>query len=107
MRSCMRSGLYVLVYVIRTFTSTEEERTYVVYWPEDTTWNDDAVSTVQCNSLRVMFMRYESYGSVLRDFLFAKLCDQFVHVCLTIQNNVLYHSTQKMMTVFSTLRLQK
>ncbi|KAH9031719.1 hypothetical protein EDB84DRAFT_1578728 [Lactarius hengduanensis] len=57
----LRSGLYI----IRTFTSTAEERTYVLYWPEDTTWDDDAVSTVQCN--RVMFMRY-----------LTKLCDQLV-----------------------------
>ncbi|KAH8977868.1 hypothetical protein EDB86DRAFT_3091364 [Lactarius hatsudake] len=57
----LRSGLYI----IRTFTSTAEERTYVLYWPEDTTWDDDAVSTVQCN--RVTFMRY-----------LTKLCDQLV-----------------------------
>ena len=47
----LRSGLYI----IRTFTSTEEEQTYVLYWPEDTTWEDKAVSTVQRN--RVTFMR--------------------------------------------------
>ncbi|KAH9171607.1 hypothetical protein EDB89DRAFT_1906886 [Lactarius sanguifluus] len=57
----LRSGLYI----IRTFPSTAEERTYVLYWPEDTTWDDDAISTVQCN--RVMFMRY-----------LTKLCDQLV-----------------------------
>jgi hypothetical protein len=50
----LRSGLYI----IRTFTSTSEEQTYVLYWPEDTTWEDNAVSTVQRN--RVTFMRYES-----------------------------------------------
>ena len=50
----LRSGLYIM----RTFTSTAEEQTYVLYWPEDTTWNDKAVSTVQRN--RVTFMRYES-----------------------------------------------
>ncbi|KAH9029425.1 hypothetical protein EDB85DRAFT_1867188 [Lactarius pseudohatsudake] len=57
----LRSGLYI----IRTFTSTEEEQTYVLYWPEDTTWDDNAVSTVQRN--RVTFMRY-----------LTKLCDQLV-----------------------------
>ncbi|KAH9039451.1 hypothetical protein EDB83DRAFT_2411806, partial [Lactarius deliciosus] len=57
----LRSGLYI----VRTFTSTADERTYVLYWPEDTTWDDDAVSTVQCN--RVMFMRY-----------LTKLCNQLV-----------------------------
>ena len=49
----LRSGLYV----VRSFVSTAEERAYVLYWPEDTTWNDQAVSTVQRN--RVTFMRYD------------------------------------------------
>ena len=53
----LRSGLYI----IRTSTSATEEQTYVVYWPEDTSWDDDAVSMVQRN--RVTFMRY---GSLLR-----------------------------------------
>ncbi|KAI9462918.1 hypothetical protein BJY52DRAFT_1221931 [Lactarius psammicola] len=57
----LRSGLYI----IRTFTSTEGEQTYVLYWPEDTTWDDNAVSTVQRS--RVTFMRY-----------LTKLCDQLV-----------------------------
>jgi hypothetical protein len=43
---------------MRTLTSTSEEQTYVLYWPEDTTWEDNAISTVQRN--RVTFMRYES-----------------------------------------------
>jgi len=47
------SGLYV----VRSFVSTTEEQAYVLYWPEDTTWNDQAVSTVQRN--RVTFMRYD------------------------------------------------
>jgi len=49
----LRSGLYV----VRSFVSTAEEQAYVLYWPEDTTWDDQAVSTVQRN--RVTFMRYE------------------------------------------------
>ncbi|KAI9437934.1 hypothetical protein BJY52DRAFT_1381767 [Lactarius psammicola] len=57
----LRSGLYI----IRTFISRAEEQTYVLYWPEDTTWDDNAVSTVQRN--RVTFMRY-----------LTKLCDQLV-----------------------------
>ena len=55
----LRSGLYV----VRSFLSTAEERAYVLYWPEDATWNDQAVSTVQRN--RVTFMRY---GYSLRAF---------------------------------------
>jgi|SRR6266850_4136687 len=49
----LRSGLYV----VRSFLSTAEEQAYVLYWPEDTTWDDQAVSSVQRN--RVTFMRYE------------------------------------------------
>ena len=49
----LRSGLYA----VRSFVSTAEEQAYVLYWPEDTTWNDQAASTVQRN--RVTFMRYE------------------------------------------------
>lgn len=59
--SILRSGLYI----IRTSSSTSEEQTYVVYWPEDETWDDKAGLTVQRN--RVTFMRY---GLVLRYLLF-------------------------------------
>lgn len=45
------SGLYV----VRSFVA--EEQAYILYWPEDTTWSDQADSTVLHN--RVMFMRYE------------------------------------------------
>ena len=55
----LRSGLYIM----RTSTSKAEEQTYVLYWPEDTTWDDTATSVVQRN--RVMFMRY---GSIFRHF---------------------------------------
>jgi len=30
------------LYITRRFGSTTEAQTYVVYWPEDTTWNDNA-----------------------------------------------------------------
>ena len=51
----LRSGLYA----VRSFVSKaeEQEQLYVLYWPEDTTWDDQAVNTVQGN--RVMFMRYD------------------------------------------------
>ena len=48
----LRSGLYI----VRSFVSASEEQAYVVYWPEDTTWDDRAASPVQRN--RVTFMRY-------------------------------------------------
>jgi hypothetical protein len=49
----LRSGLYA----VRSSVPTAEVLVYILYWPEDTTWNDQAVSSVQRN--RVMFMRYE------------------------------------------------
>jgi len=57
----LRPGLYIA----RRFGSITEVQTYVVSWPEDTTWNDNADSTVRSN--RVTFMRY-----------LTKLCDQLV-----------------------------
>ncbi|KAI0292593.1 hypothetical protein B0F90DRAFT_1645427, partial [Multifurca ochricompacta] len=57
----LRSGLYA----VRSFTPSSEEQVYVLYWPEDSTWNDQATSPVQRN--RVTFMRY-----------LTKLCDQLV-----------------------------
>ena len=66
---------------MRSFVSTAEERAYVLYWPENTTWDDQAVSTVQRN--RVTFMRYD-YPLHVRPRLtgprryLTKLCDQIV-----------------------------
>ncbi|KAI9444051.1 hypothetical protein H4582DRAFT_1918933 [Lactarius indigo] len=50
-RATLSSGLYI--------------RHYVIYWPEDSTWNDSANSSVRRN--RVTFMRY-----------LTKICDQVV-----------------------------
>ncbi|KAH9059751.1 hypothetical protein EDB87DRAFT_1577415 [Lactarius vividus] len=47
----LRSGLYI----VRSFLSTSEEQAYVIYWPEDTTWDDHAASHIQRN--RITFMR--------------------------------------------------
>ena len=44
----LRSGLYML-------RMEAQEVIYVIYWPEDSTWNDDASLAVQKN--RVTFMR--------------------------------------------------
>ncbi|KAI9455150.1 hypothetical protein BJY52DRAFT_1224767 [Lactarius psammicola] len=52
------SGLYI----VRSFLSTSNEQAYVVYWPEDTTWDDRAASPVQRN--RVTFMREHSRALV-------------------------------------------
>ncbi|KAJ6534677.1 hypothetical protein DFH09DRAFT_932195, partial [Mycena vulgaris] len=50
----LRSGLYVL----RACNAEPNgpEQISVIYWPEATTWNDDAISSVRRN--RVTFMRY-------------------------------------------------
>ncbi|KAI0774120.1 hypothetical protein C8Q74DRAFT_810377 [Fomes fomentarius] len=45
----LRSGMYVL-------THEAEHIMYVVYWPEDTTWDDSAASSVRRS--RITFMRY-------------------------------------------------
>ncbi|KAJ7289087.1 hypothetical protein C8J57DRAFT_1459186 [Mycena rebaudengoi] len=56
----LRSGLYIL----RTCSELPgPEQIFVLYWPEATTWNDDAISSVKRN--RVTFMRY-----------LTKICDQ-------------------------------
>ncbi|KAI0250860.1 hypothetical protein BJV78DRAFT_1282923 [Lactifluus subvellereus] len=60
--SALSSGLYI----VRASTAgPADERHYVIYWPEDSTWDDSAVSSVRRN--RVTFMRY-----------LTKICDQVV-----------------------------
>lgn len=51
-RPALLSGLYVLVGQV----DSTQERHYVIYWPEDSTWDDSAPSTVCQN--RVTFMRW-------------------------------------------------
>ncbi|TFY78520.1 hypothetical protein EWM64_g5494 [Hericium alpestre] len=49
----LRSGLYI----VRSAEIPQlQEQVFVVFWPEDTTWNDSAASSVRRN--RVTFMRY-------------------------------------------------
>ncbi|KAG8897412.1 hypothetical protein FRC00_004306, partial [Tulasnella sp. 408] len=52
----LRSGIYVLSPPAADDYLTEPLVRYVIYWPEETTWNDDATGSVRIN--RVMFMRY-------------------------------------------------
>ncbi|KAH9047481.1 hypothetical protein EDB83DRAFT_2317547 [Lactarius deliciosus] len=61
-RATLSSGLYI---VKANATDLVDERHYVIYWPEDSTWNDSANSSVRRN--RVTFMRY-----------LTKICDQVV-----------------------------
>ncbi|KAL1691225.1 hypothetical protein GGG16DRAFT_113392 [Schizophyllum commune] len=49
----LRSGLY---FVRMAMPDSKHEQMFVIYWPEDTTWDDDAVSAVRKN--RVTFIRY-------------------------------------------------
>lgn len=48
----LSSGLYIVRANVLDIT---DERHFVVYWPEDTTWNDSATSSVRRN--RISFMR--------------------------------------------------
>ncbi|KAH9054521.1 hypothetical protein EDB87DRAFT_1834757 [Lactarius vividus] len=58
----LSSGLYI---VTASATGPADERHYVIYWPEYSTWDDSAASSVRRN--RVTFMRY-----------LTKMCDQVV-----------------------------
>jgi hypothetical protein len=51
-RPTLSSGLYI---VPGGSTGSSEERHYIIYWPEDSTWDDSAASSVSRN--RVTFMR--------------------------------------------------
>ena len=46
----LSSGLYALA------AGNADERHYVIYWPEDSTWDDTATSSVSWN--RISFMRW-------------------------------------------------
>jgi len=52
-KPCLASGLYIVKANVTMDIS--DERHYVIYWPEDSTWNDSATSSVRRN--RVTFMR--------------------------------------------------
>ncbi|KIO18763.1 hypothetical protein M407DRAFT_224787 [Tulasnella calospora MUT 4182] len=56
MRLSLRSGIYVLSPTAPDDSLAEPLVRYVVYWPEETTWNDDTTGSVRKN--RVTFMRY-------------------------------------------------
>ncbi|KAG1886418.1 uncharacterized protein F5891DRAFT_1082392 [Suillus fuscotomentosus] len=56
----LRSGLYIVRAVCE---ATPDQQLFLIYWPEDSTWDDSAPSSVRRN--RVTFMRY-----------LMKMCDQ-------------------------------
>jgi hypothetical protein len=47
----LRSGLYI----VRSFNTNNDEQLFVLYWPQETTWDDSAVLSVRRN--RVTFIR--------------------------------------------------
>lgn len=53
-RRHLRSGLYFAF--DPAHVEANPARVFLIYWPEDTTWDDNAVSSVCKN--RVTFMRY-------------------------------------------------
>ncbi|KAF8840150.1 hypothetical protein BDN67DRAFT_904164 [Paxillus ammoniavirescens] len=61
LKPILRSGLYILRHLRRP----GDEELFVIYWPEDTTWDDSASSNVCRN--RATFMRY-----------LTKMCDQLM-----------------------------
>ncbi|KAH0827345.1 hypothetical protein J3R83DRAFT_3979 [Lanmaoa asiatica] len=58
----LRSGLYIITTPDQTSSSRQ---IFVLYWPEQTTWDDSTASSVRRN--RITFMRY-----------LTKMCDQVV-----------------------------
>ncbi|KAG8900671.1 hypothetical protein FRB99_005822, partial [Tulasnella sp. 403] len=55
----LRSGIYALIPPNSQHTDgsfNPHAAIYIIYWPEETTWDDDAIGTVRKN--RVTFMRY-------------------------------------------------
>lgn len=80
-QSGLSSGLYVVRANARTNCS--DERHYVIYWPEDTTWNDSAAPSVCRN--RAAFMRWASLDSPFfslsqrtQNRYLTKMCDQVI-----------------------------
>ncbi|KAG9310080.1 hypothetical protein JVU11DRAFT_9688 [Chiua virens] len=63
----LRSGLYIIVTPEQTGAS---HQIFVLYWPEQTTWDDSATPSVRRN--RITFMRY-----------LTKMCDQIVSLIST------------------------
>ncbi|KAH9046371.1 hypothetical protein EDB83DRAFT_2295029 [Lactarius deliciosus] len=75
-KPALSSGLYV---VTTSSAASIDERHYIVYWPEDSTWDDGAASSVRRN--RVTFMRY-----------LTKMCDQVVALLSAEQSaSIVWH----------------
>ena len=70
------SGLYVLV---AEQVNPTQERHYVIYWPEDSTWDDSAASSVCRN--RVMFMRWVVADNRIFSPCFIPVCRYLTKMC--------------------------
>jgi len=75
-RPALLSGLYVLV--AGQINSTQE-RHYVIYWPEDSTWDDSPASSVCRN--RVTFMRWVLADNHIFLPFFMPLCRYLTKMC--------------------------
>lgn len=69
-RPALSSGLYALA---AGRVDPNQERYYVIYWPEDSTWDDSAAASVCWN--RVTFMRWVFVDACVDD-----------HIVLSIHN---------------------
>lgn len=56
----LRSGIYIVLAGEKAPVSSSTRHAYVIYWPEPSTWDDDALDGVRRN--RVTFMRFELFG---------------------------------------------
>lgn len=54
-KSDIRSGLYLVLPHANGNEAVSVHHAYMLYWPEETTWDDKAISSVRRN--RVTFMR--------------------------------------------------
>jgi hypothetical protein len=75
-RPALLSGLYVLV---AGQINPTQERHYVIYWPEDPTWDDAAASSVCRN--RVTFMRWVVADNHLFLTFFMPVCRYLTKMC--------------------------
>ncbi|KAH9056529.1 hypothetical protein EDB87DRAFT_1566476 [Lactarius vividus] len=77
-KPALLSGLYIMT----ASAISVNERHYVIYWPEDSTWDDSATSSVRRN--RVTFMRY-----------LTKMCDQVVALLSAEQSaSIVWHNEE-------------
>jgi hypothetical protein len=75
-KPALLSGLYVLV---AGQVDPTRERHYVIYWPEDSTWDGSAASSVSRN--RVTFMRWVAADNRIFLAFFMPVCRYLTKMC--------------------------